>query len=126
MSSIFYSLCLSHDPALPAGELYGGEGSNMRRVLADDQGEHKGCDMVIQRVSGAPVEFGCPGIRKDICGGHSSIQWIDADVLRLLCHIRDDDRIGIKVLRTRPLFRCWTNERLHRLRYDLGVVGWEN
>jgi hypothetical protein len=122
MSSSFYVLCMSHDPATQICELR--QDSDMRNALTMGVVGHMKCDTVLMRVSGAPVEFGCPGIRNSQCRGHREIEWIDADVLRLLYYVRDDQRIAVETLYHKSAFRCWTaGDRLNRLRFELAIEG---
>lgn len=112
MSSTHVVLCLSHDPATVISE----HETRREAFEAVNDGSvdlHPHCDIVISRVSGAPIEFGCPGIDISPCGGHRDVKWVDADWLRLLAQASPEQ---IKELRG---LRCWSSDRLTRLRYQL-------
>lgn len=124
MSSSYHVLCLSHDPAIVAvSECRGVEGAE-RLIAAGIEG-HEYCDLVIMRVSGGPIEFGCPPVTDRVgqrsCGYHRhSTEWADVAWLRVL-HIAygtDPDRVQ----ECGAILRCWPSERVHRLRYHLGIV----
>lgn len=117
MSSSYYLLCLGHDPATVITEL--GDPENLP-TPGNIQETHPNCDLVVSRVSGAPVEFGCVGINSP-CGGHSDIRWADADWLRLMVIAQDARAADVQRLRDkRHTLKCWNFERLNLLRYELG------
>lgn len=121
MSSNYYILCLSHDPATTVREL--SSPASAATAVKDGVEEHAGCDLLIERVSGGPVEFGCPPHNSRPAGPrcyHSDVEWVDTEWLRLLgrAHQCDDPRLVEAVEMGR--FYCWTRERLHRLRHHLG------
>lgn len=123
VSSSYYVLCLSHDPATVVSE-HSGAG-DATEAIENGYDSHPHCDFLISRVSGAPVEFGCPGIRTPdggdlACWGHSKIVWVDADWLRLLSMFEPEDP-RLHQLKSRPGLRCWSHERLRRLRYELKI-----
>lgn len=120
MSSTYYLLCMSHDPATVATTLSAPESLPTGEEL---QESHPNCDFIISRVSGAPVEFGCPGFGACPCKGHSGvIRWVAADWLRVLWIAQDARSADIQRLtEQRHTLRCWNFERLHRLRYELGL-----
>lgn len=124
MSSSYHVLCLSHDPAIvAASECRGSEGAE--RLIASEIEGHERCDLVIMRVSGGPSEFGCPPVTDRAgqrrCNYHPhSTHWADVAWLRVL-HIAydaDPDRVQ----ECGAALRCWPLERVHRLRYHLGIV----
>jgi hypothetical protein len=110
---------MSHDPAIHISEL--GRSDDMRSTVVMGIGDHTQCDILLVRVSGAPVEVGCPGVKNAQCYGHREIEWLDADVIRLLYYTEEDKRPEVRTLKRRHIFRCWTSERLTRLRYVLEV-----
>lgn len=121
MSSSYQVLCLSHDPATIISEL--DRDDDMRETLVMGISGHEQCDLLMMRTSGAPVEFGCPGIKNNQCRhGHREMEWADADVVRLLYYVVDDPRDAVQGLFNRYTFKCWTKDRLHRLRYRMGVI----
>lgn len=126
MSSTYKVLCLSHDPATVYSGYRTPEGA-VEAILAGPE-EHPRCDLVISEVSGAPVRFGCPPAAdlragQHVCWGHQRVEWVDADWLRLLAHAYEGPG-GDAVVRSLlhgPMKRCWSRERLVRLRYELGI-----
>lgn len=122
MSSSYRPICLSHDPGLVIDR-------EIRRDAVDSFNSrdglegHGSCDIVIGRWSGGLVELACPGMQLPGPTGcthrHSSIEWIEADWLRLLHAARPVVDSG---LLARSTFRCWPPERLNRLREDLGLA----
>jgi hypothetical protein len=121
VSSNYRAICLSHDPALVIGpDLTYDQAQHLNS--RDQLGDHQTCDIVIGRFSYPLIEVACPGIElpgpRGCRGHHRGIEWIDADWLRLLHaatpHI-DAALLG------RHAFRCWTPERLRRLRVELGL-----
>lgn len=121
MSSRYSAICLSHDPGLTIGpDLTYQQAQQLNG--RDRLGDHQACDIVIGRWSGGLIEVACPGLElpgPTACARrHSGIEWIDADWLRLLHAARpvvDGDLLG------RHTFRCWTPDRLNRLRDELGL-----
>jgi hypothetical protein len=115
MSSSYYLLCMSHDPATVAVELSDPNDLPTAEWIKE---HHPNCDFVVSRVSGAPVEFGCPAINTTSCA-HRDIQWVDADWLRILMIAQDARAADIKKICERSAIRCWDFGRLHRLRLEL-------
>lgn len=121
MSSTYYALCLSHDPATTARE-YGSPEEAAGAIKAGIEA-HTGCDLLIERVSGGPVEYGCPPRDTRAAGPHCyhrDVRWVDTEWLRLLgrAHESADPRMQDAVRQGQ--FYCWTHDRLHRLRHSLG------
>lgn len=124
MSSSFYVLCLSHDPAMVAAECRSATDAEERIAAGID--EHPHCDLLISRVSGAPVEFGCPPVTgrdgQHHCMYHPhSAQWADAAWLRVLtiAYGKVDPDL---ILRRDGRLACWPPDRVHRLRDQLGIT----
>ncbi len=118
MSSTYYTLCLSHDPAIIVSERNNSEGyAGAAEAIADGFEVHQGCDFLIMRVSGAPIEFACTG-KTDACR-HTYLQEVDADWLRILILLNQYENPKVDKLRDRPSLRCWSDKRLHRLRNQL-------
>ncbi|HEY5834922.1 hypothetical protein [Streptomyces sp.] len=121
MSSTYYAICLSHDPALVIDR-------EIRRDTVDHLnnrdglGDHQACDLVIGRFSYPLIEVACLGRQLPGPTGctrqHSGVEWIDSDWLRLLHSARP--HTDPELLR-RHTFGCWPPERLHRLRDELGL-----
>ena len=122
MSSSYYILCLSHDPATTAREARSAE--DAADVIRAGVEGHRDCDLLVERVSGAPVEYGCPPHGARVGGPncfHGDVEWVDADWLRLLAQAhRSTDPAVVEAVR-RGRFSCWTAERTRRLRYGLGI-----
>jgi hypothetical protein len=122
VSSTYNVLCLSHDPAIVIEGFNTAEDAH--KAILETPEVHQGCDLLISRVSGAPCEFACPGeIRNhethQTCYYHTNLQWIEADWLRLLAYVQGDKSKEIRELRRRSALRCWSPERISRLRYEL-------
>ncbi|MFC8361104.1 hypothetical protein ACFUIY_14675 [Streptomyces griseorubiginosus] len=127
MSSTFYIVCLSHDPALISTEYSRAELAEA--AIKDGTSGHTDCDRMIVRSSGAPVEVGCPGHgfrddarpRRHWCRSrHAHTQWVDVGWLHVLVHARLADALPESVARHHDL-SCWTEQRLWRLREELGL-----
>ncbi|MFI0156179.1 hypothetical protein [Streptomyces lydicus] len=120
MSSTYYILCLSHDPATVVSEHHSPESAEAQ-VGHGIQGHHD-CDLMVERVSGGPVEIGCPPAKTGPTSpcSHRDTAWMDVEWLRLLgCAYNSADPRLLDAVR-RGRFTCWTSERLHRLRHSLG------
>lgn len=121
MSSTYYVLCLSHDPAITIRDC-GGADDAAKAVAAGIEG-HLDCDLLIERVSGGPVEYGCPPRdwpRPEVRCRHSSTAWVDTEWLRLLAAAHQSTDPAVHEAIGRGHFYCWTRDRLHRLRHSLG------
>lgn len=120
MSSTYYLLCLGHNPATVVMELSDPMQLPSYQELVDN---HPECDFVITRVSGAPVEFGCPGFGDYPCGGHpGTVRWVDIDWLHVLWIAIDSRLMDVQRLtRKRQALKCWNFDRLNKLRYELGI-----
>lgn len=122
MSSSYQLLCLSHDPATYIMEIEDPSDLGLLNAISNDALHHS-CDTLITRTSGGLSEVGCPGIKSDQCGGHGShMKWVEADILRLLYHTHEYLREPFRDLLKTYTFRCWTEQRLIRLRYVLSVT----
>lgn len=123
MSSNYYVICVSHDPAIvididyrtPAEVLAAAAGKGGHEQLR----QHLTCDLVVGRYSYPLIEASCPG--GPSCPGRHRYDvrdWTDAGWLRLLhaAYLRDDD------LTAMGLRRCWTRDRVLRLAAELGIA----
>lgn len=123
MSSTYRPLCLSHDPALVLDDEWQ-SGNDGRVEMADilNLGKeyplegHETCELVGGRFSYPLIEVYCPAG----CRWHGSGEWVRVEWLRLAraAHLNTTGRtVGL----TKALgdLRCWTPERLHRLRHHL-------
>lgn len=121
MSSSYYVLCLSHDPATTVRETSSAEAA--AEAIRSGIDGHPGCDLLIERVSGGPAEYGCPPHEARAAGPrciHRDVEWGDVDWLRLLGRAQQSpDRAVAEAVR-RGRFGCWTPDRLNRLRHPLG------
>ncbi|MEU0098277.1 hypothetical protein [Streptomyces sp. NPDC006267] len=122
MSSTYYVLCVSHDPAILSAEHR--TGGDAAETIKSGSDLHPGCDLVIERVSGGPVEIGCPPASSRSAGPrcyHRDVEWVEVEWLRLLSrgYTSTDPKVAEAVRRGR--FTCWPQERLHRLRGSLGI-----
>ena len=123
MSSTYYILCLSHDPAVLAGE-YGTPDLAVDAIKAGDH-LHPGCDLMIERVSGGPVEIGCPPSETRDVGPrcyHRGTEWTDVDWLRLLAASYQTQDPAVQAAVSKLRQHCWPWERLRRLRDELGIT----
>ena len=121
MSSTYYLLCLSHDPALLCGEYP--SAIEAESAIAAGVAEHTRCDVAIGRFSGALVEVGCPASRYQpakLGCRHGDTAMADADWLRLLAsaYQSTDEAVVAAVRKSR--FFCWPWDRLRRLDEELG------
>ncbi|MFE3678709.1 hypothetical protein [Streptomyces griseus] len=122
MSSNFYVLCVSHDPAILSTEHH--TPGDAADTVKAGSALHPGCDLVIEEVSGGPVEIGCPPASSRDAGPrchHRDVEWVEVEWLRLLsrAYTSTDPKVADAVRQGR--FTCWPQERLHRLRGSLGI-----
>ena len=124
MSSTYHVLCLSHDPATLIAEF--GNPEDAQEAISKGFSEHPECDILISRVSGGPIEFGCPGDPKSWrnshrkCFVHNNIKWVDKAWLRLLFYVQQNPSAEAKRLMSDTHLLCWSPERVNRLRFELG------
>lgn len=127
MSSTYYLLCLSHDPAITVNDPGYNRPEEAEAAVRDPATGHEQCDLLIARYSGALIELGCPpnypqreGAYR--CGIHTRTEWIDWEWLRLLAvaYQSDDERVRLAV--GDRGFRCWPWDRLRSLRVELNFT----
>lgn len=126
MSSTYRILCLSHDPAMTAGESDWQSGNGGREAAVECVSnrvalmpEHRDCDLLIGRYSYPLVEVGCP----PSVGRHRDVEWVDVGWLRILARYAElapAEFLADSLTSAVPA-GCWTPERLHRLRHELGT-----
>ena len=122
MSSTYYILCLSHDPATTEGECYRFEEAEQRVAAGFET--HPNCDLAISRHSGAVVEVACLTSKHrkvDLRCYHGAAIWADADWLRLLAAAHQSTDPAVQAAVTKAGHRCWPPERIQRLRLELDL-----
>lgn len=92
MSSNYQLICVSHSPALLAGEEYPNTSDLAwaERALVDGIEDHLHCTLVLGRWSGGLIEIGTKR-------GPHSVRWTDVEWLRLLRYAGLDNRDAPKV-----------------------------
>lgn len=123
MSSSYYVLCMSHDPAIQLGD-YGNRPEPALEAIAAGVDGHAGCDLAVGRYSYPLVGVCCPASRDQTAKlrcCHGSPVWVDRDWLRLLAagYQTTDPLVEEAVKKVSGL--CWPWERLRRLRFELEV-----
>jgi hypothetical protein len=123
VSSTYSVLCLSHNPSITAAYDCGSP-ERAAQAIAEGIDGHEHCDLLIGRYSYPLVEAGCPDSREQpakLRCVHGGIQWVRAEWLRLLdaAYRSPDEAVkdAAKVFES----RCWSPERLSRLREELGI-----
>ncbi|MER5815462.1 hypothetical protein [Streptomyces californicus] len=123
MSSTYRVLCLSHDPAIVIDRDFNTPDDAVDGV-ASLVADHPRCDLMIGRYSYPLVEVAC--LSYAYRGGgpgcsHKQGKWVDAEWLRLLALAYDSTDLRVREAARKGRFSCWTPERLHRLRPELGI-----
>lgn len=113
MSSSYYVLCMSHEPATVVTDHH-----NNRReadaAISVGFETHPNCDFLIMRVSGAPVEFTCTG-ETEACK-HDNAEDVDADWLRILAYFNPTEDVEyLEKVRKSHRLKHWTPKRVERL-----------
>lgn len=124
MSSVYSVLCLSHDPAITAAYDCGSP-ENAAQAITEGIDGHEHCDLLIGRFSYPLVEAGCPCSKDQPVNfrcHHGGTVWADADWLRLLSAAYESDDEVVRAATKRFESRCWSPERLRRLRGELGIT----
>lgn len=122
MSSTYYILCLSHDPATTEGECYTAEEAEQR--IAAGLETHPNCDLAVSRHSGAVCEIGCitsKHRKTKLTCYHGALIWAEADWLRLLAAAHQSNDPAVRAVAEKSRHRCWTPERIQRLRLELDL-----
>ncbi|MFJ2004756.1 hypothetical protein [Streptomyces chartreusis] len=124
MSSTYYLLCVSHDPAISVNDSGYNRPEEAEAAVGQQDAVHSQCDLLIARHSGALIEIGCPqsyprreGAHQ--CPGHGRTEWIDWEWLRLLAVAYQSSDEQVRQTATDRGFSCWSWERLRRLRGEL-------
>lgn len=128
MSSTYYVLCLSHDPAIIVNDPGCNRPEEAEAIVRERPAGHEHCDLMIGRYSYPLVELGCPstlGRRtpprpNGITCCHGSTAWVDRDWLWLLAaaHQSSDPAMMAAIERGHSR-QCLPWERLRRLRDEL-------
>lgn len=138
MSSTYYLLCASHDPAT----YISGEWSTLDDALSavvllpslrDDRGQHALCDLVIARSSGGTVELTCPPMRAAAgCKRTHSVpitervEWLRLLYLARQVPITNDGPFAHGAALPEAVLdfndSCWKARRLERLAHLIGVT----
>jgi hypothetical protein len=125
VSSSYYALCVSHNPAITiSADLGRTEADHL--TTRDRLTGHNHCDIIIERVSGGVVEMACPGTQlpgpTGCKGTHRDTEWIDVAWLRLLtAATTPTNQIDPALLRRVSARGCWTPNRIATLRAELDM-----
>lgn len=126
MSSTYYTLCLSHDPAIRIDREHRSAGEALDAIAAGIE-EHPDCDLLVGRYSAALVEVACPPTRDQRnvprCLAHGGPVWASAELLRLLATACNTGDGAVRAATAVNAFRHWTPQRIHRLRTQLDIHG---
>jgi hypothetical protein len=125
VSSTYYVLCLSHDPAIAASSEHGTP-ENAEAAIRDGIEGHADCDLMIARSSGAVVEIGCPSStdkppKTGRCY-HRNTEWTDTEWARLLAAAYQSTDPAVQAAAKTGRFTCLPWERLRRLRLEVGFT----
>jgi hypothetical protein len=124
VSSTYRILCLSHDPATTTGDEYRTPDA-AERDIAKGLDDHPNCVLMIGRYSYPLVELGCPPSRDQrtkLGCTHGGTQWTDKGWLLLLAAAYQSDDPAVKQAVTNGRHWCLPQERLNRLRFELGLA----
>lgn len=127
MSSTYRILCLSHDPAITAGDDYNSPEAAAAAIAAGVD-EHPHCDLLIGRYSYPLIEVGCPPTTRPArpgqrgCYAHATTEWVDVAWLRILAAVHQSGNEETRALAGDSHLSHWPWERLRRLRDELGFA----
>lgn len=125
MSSTYYILCLSHDPAITVNDPGHNTPAEAEEAIRDRASGHEHCDLMIGRYSYPLVELGCPASRDqptNLRCTHGSTVWTDSEWLRLLAAAYQSSDPDVLKTATEGRHWCLPWERLRRLRVELGIT----
>ncbi len=125
MSSTYYVLCLSHDPAITVNDPGYNSAAEAEAAIRDRPSGHEHCDLMIGRYSYPLVELGCPASRDQTVKlgcTHGGIVWTDSKWLRLLAAAYQSGDPGVRKAMEEGRHWCLPWERLRRLRVELGIT----
>lgn len=132
MSSTYYILCLSHDPAITVNDPGYNSAAEAEAAVRDrpEGTAHSHCDLMIGRYSYPLVELGCPrsadqpdALRPGTLRCyHGGTQWVAKEWLLLAAAAYQSDDPAIREAVERGGHSCVSWERLRRLRVELGIT----
>lgn len=123
MSSTYYLLCLSHDPAITITDYQRPE--QAEAAIRDRPSGHEQCDLMIGRYSYPLVALGCPASRDQAVKlgcTHGSTMWTDSKWLSLLAAAYQSSDPDVRKALEEGRHWCLPWERLRRLRVELGIT----
>lgn len=126
MSSTYYTLCLSHDPAIRIDRDHS-TAEEALAAIAAGLDEHPDCDLLVGRFSYPLVEVACPPTRDQRhtpkCLAHGGPAWASRELLRLLAAAYLSGDSAVRAATAVNAFQHWTPQRIHRLRDLLDIPG---
>ncbi|NUS26083.1 MAG: hypothetical protein HOV92_17925 [Streptomyces sp.] len=126
MSSTYYILCLSHDPAITVNDPGYNRPEEAEEAIRDRPSGHEHCDLMIGRYSYPLVELGCPASRDQPRhlhpGVHGSTKWVDKDWLLLLAAAYQSTDPTMREAIKAGHHHCLPWDRLRRLRVELDIT----
>jgi hypothetical protein len=125
VSSTYYILCLSHDPAITVNDAGYNTPAEAEEAIRDRASGHEHCDLAIGRYSYPLVELGCPASRDQparLRCHHSGTKWTDKEWLLLLAAAYQSGDLVVRQAVKAGNHSCLPWERLKRLRVELGIA----
>jgi hypothetical protein len=125
MSSTYYILCLSHDPAITVNDPGYNRPEQAEEAIRDRPSGHEHCDLMIGRYSSPLVELGCPTTRDqpaNLACCHSGTLWTSKNWLLLLAAAYQTNDPNIQQAIKTGYHGCLPWERLKRLRTELDLT----
>lgn len=130
MSSTYYVLCLSHDPAITVNDPGYNRPEEAEAAVRDRPSGHENCDLVIGRYSAPLVALGCPRSAdqpEHLRPGtlrcyHGGTMWTDVDWLLLLAAAYQSTDPAVREAVEAGRHSCLPWERLRCLRVELGFA----
>ena len=130
MSSTYYVLCLSHDPAIIVNDPGSNRPEDAEATIRDRPTGHEHCDLMIGRYSYPLVELGCPTSKDQpealrpgtLRCYHGSTLWTDKGWLLLLAAAYQSTDPAMRGAVNAVDHGCLSWERLRRLRVELGIT----
>lgn len=130
MSSTYYVLCLSHDPAITVNDPGYNRAEEAEAAVRDRPSGHEGCDLMIGRFSYPLVELGCPrsadqpeSLRPSVLRCyHGGTMWTGKEWLLLLAAAYQSDDPTVREAVKAGNHSCLPWDRLRRLRVELGIA----